>query len=758
MFLSSEWLEEPKINKSNEKTGLFSGLFVDNIEKLISQYIHEHSSQSDDTNYACKENFFVENFTQKHQQFILAERQENEVLLAWLNVSAMKNSGIDNDFHKKLTWFYVLTNFDALLIGFNKNGNILDAIDLQNRDLKLKKSIRNSVVVGEYEWTPSLTNSSMYSLIENVVSLENEAKIKKIAAYNVKNSKLGVKYFNFAKFLLSLTDDITVPLTIFLLNFIENKEEAIKNYSEDDKLNKLLLEILNNNEAEEQLSFWVKDWLPNVEQGVFIVKMLLSTAENRNHLKRIYPLHKIVHEKAVHEEKENLNLILFDIEYSQHLIVLEKYVEAEKILAADLKKLPDPQISNLLPSENIDPTGNLSGQFLKVILLELLAKTQDKEDAKILTKQVAELQPLAIDRIYKLSGVDDEVLRTKANIILKIIKQDGLDPVNDYNPLKIKPLQKKDVELIKHPALRKKGVLNSFQKWVSAYQKPDFSTVKSYAENFSPVKYEQIADIIADLLHFFGFSNIEVFISHGDNSVGITAYDDNTPFLIIGSEHLNPDSAYFLTYNEFRFAIANQFANLYFNFSKITSTDVWRGAMDKGNLVVSTLIDLIPFVGGFGSIAKKATKIKVMSDFLSNNQKFTQVLSSVGKITDIGNKSEGVLILASQMIGSLGSTTNAKDDNYEQLIAVSRMMQLTVDRVGLLFNNDPVSAVRAVFLTSKKLSSNLPTINKYGLNSFLLKKDDEGNFVNQNFAVRFASMFSFWLSDDFETLRKKITE
>ena len=111
------------------------------------------------------------------------------------------------------------------------------------------------------------------------------------------------------------------------------------------------------------------------------------------------------------------------------------------------------------------------------------------------------------------------------------------------------------------------------------------------------------------------------------------------------------------------------------------------------------------------------------------------------------------------MINAMGSVVpNDKTTKRQELIAISRMMQITVDRVGLLICNDPVSAVRSSFLTSKNLVDNLPYVQKYGINSFLLKKNDEGNYYNQNFAVRFASLFSFWISDDFDKIRKEIIE
>ncbi len=761
IYMSPQWFKNPKIDSKNEKLSFLNSLFTENIEKFIFSYLTEKNISENDYNFASVNNYLVEDFSLKNQQFFLAEREDNEVLLSWLNIASVKNLLKNKDIYKKLDWFYVLTNFDSILLGLDKNGDVIEAINLQNRELKIKKSFRNTIAVGDYEWTPALGNSSLYSEIVKIADLDSKSKIRKTAVLNVSNSKPGSENFKYAKFLLGLIDDITVPLTKFLLDFIEDKQKATVDYSENDNLVRILKNILANPKAEEQLAFWFDDWKPNIEQSVFIIKMLIEATENIQHLQKLLPLHRQIYELAAEKEKNQLNKVLLDIQFSRHLIALEKHKEAEKIVKNSLKKLPDQEIIDLLPSEKIDPTGDLSGQFLKVILLELLAKTQNKTDAQDLTRKVAQLQPLSINRIYKLAGIKDKFLKEKAQTILKILKENGLSPKEDYKKLKIKPFEKKDFEIIKHPTIRKKGVLSSFSKWISSHKKPDFSTVKKYAENFSPAKHKQIGDIIADSLHLFGFSSIEVFIAHGQHSIGIKAYEDDVSFLTIGSEHLNPDSPYFLTYNELRFAIAVELAYLYFKFARITASDIWRGAMDKGNFVLNTLIDIIPFVGSLSAVVKNATKIKAISNFFDKNEQITRLLSQAEKFvnTSTTNQSQSILSIASQMISSMSDSFSDNDKTKkEQLIAVSRMMQITADRIGLIFNNDPVSSVRAVFLTSKDITANLTTINKYGLNSFLLKKDNKGNFVNQNFAVRFASLFSFWLSEDFLKLRNKLIE
>lgn len=757
-FLPPDWFEAPTINQKLEKTGFFSNLFVDNIEKFIFEYIQENNPNKNLIAYASPENYFVENFLPKYQQFFLSEREDNEVLLAWLNVSSLKKLALNKDFSKNVNWFYILTNFDSLLLGFDKNGDIVDAFELQNRAMTVKKSIRNTVIVDTYQWNATISNSSYYKEIAPCLILDKNLRIREIAKLNIINSK-NFKHYEFAKFLLKQLDDPISPLTIFLLDFEVNSSKAIENYAKEDKLNKILLNILNSSQAEELLVFWYNDWEFTLEQSVFIIKILIEASENQQHLKEILPLHSIIHEKLIKKEKDKYNKILYDIEYCRHLISLEKLKDAEKILAKDIKKLPDQTVVDLLPPENVDPTGELSGQFLKVLLLELLSNAQNKSIADNTTREIATLQPLVKSRIYNLSGVENIDLKNKANTILKILDGTGLVANGEQISEKFKVAQQSNIELLKHKSLQKKGALSSFTKWISSYKTPDFSIIKKYAERFSPSKFKQIADIIADLLHFFNFENIEIFIAHGEYSVGVRAYEAETPFLIIGNDHLNSDSPFFLTFNELKFTIATELAFLYFKFSKITSSDIWRGTMEKGNFVLETFINLIPFAGSMSSLVKNATKINVLSTFLEKNEQISKLLVKSQQIAKVSEKSTGILNVAYQMMGAMGNVLpNDKTKKQEELIAISRMMQITSERIGLLFCNDPVSAVRSSFLTSKNLVANLPYVQKYGINSFLLKKNKEGNYYNQNFAVRFASLFSFWLSEDFDNIRNKIIE
>ncbi len=759
MFMSPEWFENPQIDKSNERTRFLSGLFVDNIEKFIFDYA-EQITDKNLLNYASKDNYYIESFKPRYQQFFLAERDENEVLLAFLNVGNLKHLSENKDFYKKISWFFMLTNFETLLIGFAKNGDILEAFSWQNRPLVVKKGIKNTIAIDQFVWSAS-KNISLYKDIEEAVKLHNKQRINYIAKMNVANGKQKKKYYDYAKFLLSLTNYPSVPLITFLLDYIIDKQAAEKQYIETNQLTQILRQLLDNPQAEETLVFWFNDWKPTNQQALFVLQLLLEVAQNEEDIKKILPVHELIRKQALNKEKDALNKILIDVEYAKSLLVIGKNKQAEKILKEDLKKLPDQSIAEILPDDKTDPTGELSGQFLKVMLLSLLAKTQQKENATQFVREAAILQPLSPQRIYNLTAIDDENLSHKAAEILKIIKDGDIRPTTEITQIKYQPLDSKSLEIIKHPAYRKKGVFKSFSKWIASYEAPDHTTLKDYAERFDAEKYPKIFEIIVDLQQIFNLGTLEVYITHGENSIGIRAFEDETNFLTIGTEHLNKSSDYYLTFRELQFAIGVEIAFLYFKFAKITSSDIWRGSFEKGKMLVDTLLNIVPAVGAFSSALKSASKVKVISQFVEKN-KLIDILAKTGKsLENINNTSQTVVGVASAFTEAIGvgvGGKSKKSDGKAEIIALSRMMVITADRFGLAFCNDLQSAIRAIFLTSKDLATQLPLIEKYGLNSFLLKKDENGEYINQNYAVRFANMFSFWLSDDYEKIREKLLE
>lgn len=745
-LLPISWIDNPVIDTKLEKISFWSNFANGNIKKYITEYIFSQYSQKE-LNRVSANNYYAEDVNEQFQSFMLSELDENENLLSCLKVGAIRSLALNKDEYKNLKWLFVMTNYETMLFGFEKNGKFSEAFDLKNRRINVKNGIRNPVIVDNYEWTTTLNNVQKYKEIEEISAIQGDLRQNKIAILNVKKSGNTFKYYDFARYLLQTSTNVTKSLSIFLLDYLKDSKAAIEEYTKDEKLVNILSDLLNQTDIEEQLVFWYKDWNPPTEQAIFVVKMLTEIAKDDKILsKKILPFHRLIYADIKKKEKDKLNKLLIDIDFANHLISAAEFKEAEKLLKTELKKLTDLSFAELLPNENIDPTSTANGQIMKLVLLELLAKTQQGQAKEEYLKQAAILQPLSTSRLEKIIEAEDEKLSQKANKVLEIISKENLKPNETKETGKYKTLDSSSIEIIKHPLYSNKGVFKSITKFLASQKLPDSETIKNFAETLDTVKYPEISEILTDLRLIFKLPPIDVFISHGNKSIGIRGYKATKPYIIIGSEHLKPESEYYLNYNELKYALSEEIAFIYFGFARITSSDIWRGAMEKGKVVADTLLNFVPIIGSLSSVAK----IKAFSKFVEKN-------SVISKTANVANKSKEILLTSSEALGIIKNMIpNAQEEKQQNFIAISRMMQLTADRAAICITGDIVPAVRSIFLRSKDLKENLKIAQKYGLNAFLLQKDEQGNYMHNNLAIRLASLFSFYLSDDFEKIRQKI--
>ena len=243
----------------------------------------------------------------------------------------------------------------------------------------------------------------------------------------------------------------------------------------------------------------------------------------------------------------------------------------------------------------------------------------------------------------------------------------------------------------------------------------------------------------------FDLENLEVYISHGDKSIGISSFESNPQFIIIGGDHLDKSSPNYLNNAELRFALGVELAHLYFKHSRITSSEIWKGAFDKGYFVVDTILSIFPAVGVFSKSLQSIGKLNQIASFLQKTEKIGKVTS---KSRDIIKNSEQIVNIYKAKI-----LKEKKDEEKEmELLATARIMQLTANRCGLIFCKDLKSSVRAMFLSSKRYYTELPVVEKYGIKEYLLKLDDKGNYPHQEMAIRLADLFSFYISDEYDSV------
>ena len=741
-FKPESWFKNQNKTKSIIKN-LFNESKEEAIESEISNIIIKNQNK---TLFVNKENIFIDEILHKEEAWFYSQAENREVLLAFLNFSELKKSNIELEDIKNINWKYVLTQKRNFIVGFNKKGEVAKKINLSNTDIKVKKEIgRNPFVFSDTIFYTTRANGNLFIYIKSIHKLSEHESIREIARLNWLNGKKTKQFStNIIRDLSQTTNNPFDELTLLYVEFNDDKEsEMFEDFIEEDKLAQLLENILNFDGTDKLLTEWTKKWEVKYIDAIAINKLLLETAKDSVQANNILEFHKTVRKMFLKQNKDKVLETVFDIEYAKHHIKCGLLNDAKKILYKLLKQLPDESISDILPAKDLDLTSSASGQILKLTILELLSELETEKISIEHKRHIAILQPLVEKRIDALISVSDKKLSEKAKVLKTVMEPNGIsknisvDSNIKYHVLKEKIINKN----LLHSASRKDGSFSNIQKWLASVKIPDHSIVKSYSEKLSTKKHSKLNTIITDIKYALNIENLEVYVSRGEKSIGISGFEGKPMFLIVGSEHLDENSPYFLTYNELKFAVAIEIAHLYFKHARITSSDIWKGAFEKGYWVFDTILTVIPLAGLFGKSIQGIKRLNSISTFLQKADKIGATPTNSKELIKTTNQAIDIY--------KTKFTKEKQDDKETEFIATSRIMQLTADRTALVFTNDIHSAIRAMFLVSKRYNSELSVVEKYGLREFLLKKMEDGSFKHQELAIRLSNLFAFYISDEY---------
>ncbi len=750
-FLNDEQLENPEKEESRFSLKSFLGeTGVEKIEQKIQDYLLQLNLDvvGDVADYR---NRYIEKISPKQKLWIFSNRKPEDLLLAYLEISTIKKWQKEFEENKELSWYFFLSKFDAKILGFNLREELIAHFDIEPESMIVKDEMgRNTVKIGEQiVFYTTRANAKHFFEIYPLTLLKDNDRIRELARFNwiyrEKDNKHEELAIELMESVSEKDDNPFDELSLLYIQYSKNREKTVfDNLTDDNGLLVLLQEVLEYAGTYDMLTDWVEKWQVPYLDILALNKLFVSAAADKVQAKNILPFHQLVRKKYQKKSKDEINQVIFDYEYAQHLIKCEEIDDAKKILYKRLKQLPDESISDLLPPKDLDLTGDAAGQILKVKILEVLANIEDDKKAVEHTKQLAVLQPLVEKRINDLIGVANDTLLTKAEELKSVMTEGGLLPQNvniveeKYKQIPAKLIEKN----LKHPASRKGNSFSNLQKWLAKVEIPDHTVIKSYADPLNKEKYPQLYEIVTDIKYALNVENIETYISHGQKSFGINAFEGEPNFLIIGSEHLKPESPHYLRYSELKFAIAEELAHIYFKHARITSSDLWRGVIDKGTSALDALLAIIPVAGIFGKSLQGISKLNSISSLLQKTNKLEKV-SQTGK---------GIIEATTTAVNVYEQKISKPKEVAKemQLLASSRILQLTADRTALIFAGNLNAAVRTMFIESPRYKNELPVVEKYGLRDFLLKKDTEDNFVHQDFAVRLANLFAFFLSDEYD--------
>jgi hypothetical protein len=322
---------------------------------------------------------------------------------------------------------------------------------------------------------------------------------------------------------------------------------------------------------------------------------------------------------------------------------------------------------------------------------------------------------------------------------------------------------------------RSGGALAKVQAALAKVTPPDVGVLRRYCERLTRRVSEDAVAAVADACVMLGMPAVPAFVSAGEHRTGLRSHEEPEPFLLIGIDHLQPDSDLFLSPAELRFAIGVEVAHLRFQHSRITSDEVWAGVWDKGAVALTTTASLLPFlrylpVDLIGhDRTYRAVRTVVPERWLGTIygvSDVTRLAATVPKdLGKLGDVAAGTLEVASGAANQITSLTVtdappsvgadiSPDDR--RLVAAHRVMQITADRAGLVLCGDLGAAIRAMFLVQGHLRPELPVAERLGLVGALGRTDASGRPLLPDLAVRISALAAFWLSDDYARLRDAI--
>jgi hypothetical protein len=299
---------------------------------------------------------------------------------------------------------------------------------------------------------------------------------------------------------------------------------------------------------------------------------------------------------------------------------------------------------------------------------------------------------------------------------------------------------------VRHPSSREGSpVLGRIQALLANVPVPDLGMLRDYCEKLGDGRHREAARALSDACIAFGVPGIQGYVSQGVKGVGVRAYESEPPFVLVGGQHLS-STEYELAEAELRFALGAEVAHLRFGHSRVTSSEVWAGTLEKGKQGLDFALTVLPIMKGW-DIAEKAVRA-------TNKMKIPLVRRVLGATRNLRDRTT----LPPSLRPRPEDNADVLSLMNEQLVFTHRAMQLTADRAGLVLSGDPRAAIRALMLVRRDYATELKRAKELGLTRVLGLRAEDGVIAYQDLAIRIASLLSFYLSDEYPKLRSALTE
>ncbi|GAA3522914.1 hypothetical protein GCM10022393_42000 [Aquimarina addita] len=676
---------------------------------------------------------FIAALSALEKNFLLSQLDTDAIYLACLGITNLKTELLE--VLKNHTYYFILTSTKNILFG--TDGQHFIWTDITGHHIDFKEKIgKDSITSSQFSFDTELFNDWLFAYSEPLFNQISNKRIEKYGdilfdKYDTKEEHLQLieKIYTYQ---IDEQDQLRRTIKSQLVHQFTKKKcdkklvtpPAFKNYMYSEPLfGNIIYQIMS-------------DWdISEVEQ-YNLLELLLEGNDNFK-LKYLDVFYDAAIVGLYDKKGTSKNIEPYRIKHLQYLKDTKQYKKAIPFYEFTLENLDDDSILELISDTETNILNGEDCHPLRIQLLEDLSEiktTVNQSNAKELL-ELAQLQPLVLNRLTQLvaAGIHTE----KANNVLSLFMEDAFQKQEDTEESdRVATVYTKDElfnTVVPDCFNKADGFMNSFTSLIAKVTPPDYGQVTMYSEKLSLTNYPEAFSILEKLVAQLQLSQPECYIGNGDFSRGIIGVEGTPNFLILGKDHLQPESPYYFSTNELTFNLALELTHILFGHTRVTSKDVWRGAKSKGMDLAGALLIALPVVSTVGNYASKFVNIT----------KYTNVLTGIDKVANVVERGQTAVEYGEKITDKF--TNNKKES---ELLATSRLMEISADRVGLLLTNNIKGCMSVLLKTSDDFVLVKDKINKEGLYKHLEQKNDKGEFIHQELIIRIKTLCSFYLTQD----------
>lgn len=579
-----------------------------------------------------------------------------------------------------VAWRVVLTGRRAVLLAIGPLGDVR-SVAIEHMAIEARTG-RDRVVAkgpeGEQTVRTTLTNEDAFAAAAALLPLGPEARLRAVVDQNRGSHR-----------------DAAAKLLAHLEGPRAPAERALLEGAELD-LDDAFVDAL----SPEGIVAWAEAWAWDEAQRTALVEALRRRDPASPHARALA--------EVAWRAARGQDAVAADLRYAALLRDAGDEAAAREVLEASLAELPAPEVAELVPRD--DPHAHVAA---RVRLLEALRPLDPGADARL-----ARIEPLVAARLAPVAE------RGSAEARRALALLDGGFDAPPRPDDASEPLDDEALGALRHPMGRTDRFASTLQGLLATVETPDLDALRRYCAPLARPDAVRAFERARERLRV----DAKCYVSRGEDATGCRAHDDaKGAFLVLGAQHVE-DGPLRMSEDELLFVFACELAHLRLGHTRVTQSDMWRGALDKGLSGAELLLMALPLVRQIRIPDSIGTMLGAVKD------------GTVGKLWD---KASGLFGKKEVGKNEAEADEETAESARETLLATHRLMVLSADRVGLAVVGDPGPALRAMFVLQG--AADLEGLEREGLAGWVLRRDAKGALVDPDLAVRVTALLSRWL-------------